>query len=97
MSSNEKYVPFGEEWIKEMMKWSKKDIIDFLREQLVARQNTKESPVNNTQHTIPAGPRAEICSDIMCDYCRGCIDGECESDIYCDRPNGFRGRKLLVS
>ena len=53
MSRSEEYVPFGEEWVKEMLKWRKKDIVDFLREQLVARQNTKESPVNS-KHQLKA-------------------------------------------
>jgi hypothetical protein len=29
--SKKKYKPFGEEWEKEMMKWSKKQLIDYIR------------------------------------------------------------------
>lgn len=34
MSDNNKYIPYSDEWKKEMMKWSKSDLIDFLRKQL---------------------------------------------------------------
>jgi hypothetical protein len=33
MSKNT-YIPFGEEWEKEMMKWKKKDLISTLKEKL---------------------------------------------------------------
>ena len=34
MSDNTDYIPYSDEWKKEMMKWSKSDLIDFLRKQL---------------------------------------------------------------
>lgn len=30
--SDNKYIPYSEVWKKEMMKWSKADLIDFLRQ-----------------------------------------------------------------
>lgn len=47
-----------------------------------------------TPKTPPVG---EICSDAICDYCKECISGECESQIGCDEAKGFRGRKLLLT
>lgn len=35
MSDINKYIPYTDEWKKEMMKWSKADLIDFLRQQLL--------------------------------------------------------------
>jgi hypothetical protein len=38
--------PFGKLWEKEMMKWSKKMLIDFLKEQLIKLQESKLTDVN---------------------------------------------------
>ena len=35
------YIPFGEEWKKEMMKMSKSDLIDFLRKSLAENRRKK--------------------------------------------------------
>lgn len=35
-NNESEYVPFGDEWKKEMMKWDKKSLIEFLGEKLKA-------------------------------------------------------------
>lgn len=42
MNENE-YVPYGPEWEEEMMKWSKKDLIELLRKILRERYTETQS------------------------------------------------------
>lgn len=43
MSDNTDYIPYSDEWKKEMMKWSKPDLIDFLRKQLLKIKELEKS------------------------------------------------------
>lgn len=38
----ENFVPFNDEWKKELMKWTKSGLIDFLKEKLIELQETKD-------------------------------------------------------
>lgn len=42
MPDTEEYIPFGEEWKKEMNKWSKPDLIHFLRETLIRKERLEK-------------------------------------------------------
>lgn len=47
--AEKEYIPFGEEWKKEMMKVSKSDLIDFLRKSL-AKNRENYFPLNFIRH-----------------------------------------------
>lgn len=41
-TESKEYIPYGPEWQKEMMKWNKPQLIDWLRSQLIKQQNIKK-------------------------------------------------------
>ncbi len=47
MVKEKEFVPFGPEWEKEMMKWSKKMLIDKIRELLQGKNSIKDRIINN--------------------------------------------------
>ena len=64
MSDNNKYIPYSDEWKKEMMKWSKSDLIDFLRKQLrkINELENQKSKMSDNK-TVPSAK--EILQDIL--------------------------------
>jgi ribosomal protein S27E len=43
MSNTDNYTPYGEEWQKEMMKWRKPDLINFLKKTLIEANSIKNN------------------------------------------------------
>jgi len=87
------YEPFGKEWEKEMMKWNKKMLIDFLKEKLILLQNTEQTDIKPgivrpasesvlEGEPLPAegetkGVRVGVC------YCNNTSLGQTECDNTC--------------
>jgi hypothetical protein len=46
MKKEENYVPFGDEWKKELMKTSKSFMVDFIRKLLIKQQELEEKILN---------------------------------------------------
>lgn len=40
-TEQDNYIPFGEEWKKELMKWRKSDLVDHLRKTLIEMQELR--------------------------------------------------------
>jgi hypothetical protein len=40
--ANDDYVPFGDEWRREMMRWRKADLVEFLRRQLIVLNDLQQ-------------------------------------------------------
>lgn len=56
MENKVDYIPFGPEWEKEMMKWRKKNLVDWLREHMMMReinQNFLREFVMRTNMALP--------------------------------------------
>ena len=45
------YVPYGPEWEKEMMKFTKKQLIDMLRDEINSNASIDEEEENKLRHT----------------------------------------------
>lgn len=41
MENEVDYIPFGPEWERELMKWRKKNLVDWLREHMMMRENNQ--------------------------------------------------------
>jgi len=41
-ADRKEWIPFGEEWDKEMMKWTKPMLIDFLKKNLIEKEQLEQ-------------------------------------------------------
>lgn len=65
----QEYEPFGHEWVSEMMKWRKVDIINFLRQKLM---EVKKPSYNSASGQCP------LCrSEIIARTVTMCLNKEC--------------------
>lgn len=47
--ANDDYVPFGDEWRREMMRWRKADLVEFLRRQLIVLNDLQQEQRGRTE------------------------------------------------
>ncbi len=82
------YTPFGKEWEAEFLKWSKKDIINFLRIQLINQATPSVKPLTDEdieKHFSKQSNQYELVDNLHriegAKYSRDHYEGKTDKDI----------------